>query len=253
MNTQLMKKSFLLLASVSVLVCCTATKKISKKEDQHYVINTEVIDSATYYTIQPYKQKMDATMNDVVGKAETAFTKEQPEGNLGNFVCDLLFKKCKTYLGADSVLLNGVILNNGGLRTSIPQGEVTVGKLFELMPFDNELAMVELSGAKTKAMLHYLAEKGGMPVAGIRMEIENGKPKNVLINGVPFDDKKHYYFISSDYLISGGDKMDFFKEPVKMVMLKKLIRDAIIEYCKEETKNGRTLKAVLDGRISTAK
>ncbi|HLC82519.1 MAG TPA: 5'-nucleotidase [Bacteroidia bacterium] len=252
MKVQIIKKSFLLLVSLSALLACTA-KKISKKEDQHYVINTETIDSATYNTIQPYKQKMDLTMNEVIGNAETAFTKDQPEGNLGNFVCDCLFKKCKSYLGSDSVLLNGVILNNGGLRTSVPKGEVTVGRIFELMPFDNELAMVELSGAKTKSMLHFLAEKGGMPVAGIRMEIENSKPKNVLINGVPFDETKHYYFISSDYLTNGGDKMDFFKNPVKITFLKKLIRDAIIEYCKDETKSGRNLKASLDGRISTAK
>jgi 2',3'-cyclic-nucleotide 2'-phosphodiesterase (5'-nucleotidase family) len=232
---------------------CSSSAKISKKENQHYVINTNTIDSGAWYTIQPYKQKMDATMNEVIGQTEGALTKDQPEGNLGDFVCDCLYRSCKKYLGKDSSLLNGVLLNNGGLRTSLPKGTITVGNIFELMPFDNELVFVELSGEKTQDMMDYLAVKGGMPVAGIRMQIENAKAKNVTINGVPFDRKNHYYFISSDYLANGGDKMDFFKNPVKVVYLKKLIRDVIIEYCKDETKNGHTLSAQTDGRISIAK
>jgi 2',3'-cyclic-nucleotide 2'-phosphodiesterase (5'-nucleotidase family) len=232
---------------------CSSSAKISKKENQHYVINTNTIDSTAWYTIQPYKQKMDATMNEVIGKTEGALTKDQPEGNLGNFVCDCLYKSCKKYIGKDSLLLNGVLLNNGGLRTSLPKGNITVGTIFELMPFDNELVFVELSGEKTQEMMDYLATKGGMPVAGIRKQIENTKAKNVTINGVPFDTKNHYYFISSDYLANGGDKMDFFKNPVKIVYLKKLIRDVIIDYCKNETENGHTLSAQTDGRISIAK
>lgn len=235
-----------------LLVNCSGNK-ISKKEEQHYIINSNQIDSSAYYTILPYKQKMDKTMSEVIAQVEFPLTKEQPEGNLGNFVCDCLYKQCKKYLGKDSVLLNGVLLNNGGLRTSIPEGELTVGKIFELMPFDNELTFVELTGEKTKEMINFIAAKGGMPVSGIKMYINSGKPINITINGVPFDENKHYYFISSDYLTGGGDKMDFFKEPVKKVFLKKLIRDAIIEYCKDETKSGRKINVRTDGRISTSK
>jgi len=226
--------------------------KITKKEEQHYIINSNQVDSSIYYAILPYKQKMSNTMTEVIGFVETPLTKEQPEGNLGNFVCDCLFKQCKHYLGKDSSLLNGILLNNGGLRTAIPQGELTVGKIFELMPFDNELTFVELSGEKTKEMLNFIAAKGGMPVAGIRMTIVGAKPINVTINGLPFDEKKQYCFVSSDYLTGGGDKIDFFKNPVKKVFLKKLIRDAIIEYCRKETKNGKKINVELDGRISVS-
>lgn len=242
---------FIYTASLFLFSCKTA--KIATIENKHYVINANTVDSSAWYTIQPYKQNMDATMNKVIGKTGMALTKDQPEGTLGNFVCDCLMKSCRPMMGKDSALLNGVILNNGGLRTSLPEGEITVGKIFELMPFDNELAYVELSGEKTFEMMQFLAQKGGMPVAGISMEIKNGEPQNIMINGVPFDKNKHYYFISSDYLINGGDKMDFFKNPVRVVFLKKLIRDAIIDYCVNETANGRLLTAVKDGRISIAK
>lgn len=236
-----------------ILFSCSSRAHLSSKQNSHVIVNEEVVDSSAYKMILPYKQKMDLTMNDVLGKCDVDLTKDQPEGNLGNFVCDALYIMCKNYLGKDSSNLNGVLLNNGGLRTSLSKGEITVGKIFELMPFDNELAFVELSGEKTLEMLDFIAAKGGMPVSGISMTIENQKAKNVLINGVPFDIKKHYYFISSDYLINGGDKMDFFKNPVRVIFLKKLLRDVLIDYCKTETKKGKTLTGKKDGRISIAK
>jgi 2',3'-cyclic-nucleotide 2'-phosphodiesterase (5'-nucleotidase family) len=242
----------LLSVSIAVFLSNCSANKISKKEEQHYIINTNQVDSSAYYTILPYKQNMDKTMTEVIGFVETPLTKEQPEGNLGDFVCDLLFKQCKKYAGKDSSLINGVILNNGGLRTSIPEGNLTVGKVFELMPFDNELTLVEMTGEKTNDMLNYIAAAGGLPIAGIRMEISGGKAKNVIINGVPFDINKHYYFISSEYLTSGGDKMDFFKGAVKNTLLKKLIRDAILEYCRSEQKSGRKINVKIDGRISVS-
>ena len=238
--------------SLAVFLSNCSGNKITKKEEQHYIINTNQVDSSAYYTILPYKQNMDKTMTEVIGFVETPLTKEQPEGNLGDFVSDCLLKQCKQYAGKDSSLINGVILNNGGLRTSIPQGNLTVGKVFELMPFDNELTLVEMTGEKTNDMLNYIAAAGGVPVAGIRMEISAGKPKNVMISGVPFDIKKHYYFISSEYLTGGGDKMDFFKGAVKNTPLKKLIRDAIIDYCRSEQKGGRKINVSKDGRISVS-
>ncbi|MFL5751857.1 MAG: 5'-nucleotidase C-terminal domain-containing protein [Bacteroidia bacterium] len=226
---------------------------MEKIEEQHYVINTNTIDSSIYYKILPYKKEMDGTMNSVVGKTDIALTKEQPEGLLGDFVADCLFKQCRIYLGKDSNLLNAVILNNGGLRTSLPQGEITVGKIFELMPFDNELVLIQLNGAKTMEMMNFIAEKGGIPVSGIRMKIDGAKATEIKINGKDLDLNSSYYVVSSDYLAGGGDKYDFFKDPLSTRPLKKLIRDAIIEYCKDETAKGRTLTTKLDGRISIAK
>lgn len=246
-------RSQLFILFLAALSSACSTKKVQKLEEQHYVINTNTIDSSIYYQILPYKKEMDGKMNEVIGKTERPFTKEQPESLLGNFVSDCLFSQCKNYLGKDSAQLNAIILNNGGLRTSLPKGEITVGKIFELMPFDNELVMVELTGSKTLEMLNFIAEKGGIPVSGITMKIENSKAKDIKINGKDFDTNRTYCVISSDYLANGGDKYDFFKNPLSMRPMKKLIRDAIIDYCKKETANGRTLNTSLDGRISIAK
>jgi 2',3'-cyclic-nucleotide 2'-phosphodiesterase (5'-nucleotidase family) len=237
---------------VLVLVQCKA-KKLTGRKDSHYTINSPTIDSTIYRFILPYKNTVDSKMNLIIGKTEQALTKNQPESLLGNFVADCLFKQGKIYLEKDSLFLDMVLLNNGGLRSSLPKGEISLGKIFELMPFDNVLNLVELTGPKTFEMIQFIAEKGGIPVSGISINIKEGKPGDVKINGKHFDIHKNYFVLSSDYLIKGGDKMDFFKNPVKITSLNILIRDAIIDYCKRETAKGNFLNSQLDGRISITK
>jgi 2',3'-cyclic-nucleotide 2'-phosphodiesterase (5'-nucleotidase family) len=239
---------------VLALACCTPKVHIEKTELSHQSFANAAIDSSAYKIIFPYKEKMDKEMNEVLCISDVALTKDLPEGNLGNFVSDCILKKAADKLGPEGEKINMVLLNNGGLRASLPKGEITKGKIFELMPFDNELVLIELNGKKMQDMLVFISEKGGMPVAGIRMEINaNKKPVNVKINGSDLDTNKTYNVISSDYLAEGGDNMDFFKSAGKKKYLKLLIRDALIDYCRELKQENKTIFAQTDGRITFSK
>jgi 2',3'-cyclic-nucleotide 2'-phosphodiesterase (5'-nucleotidase family) len=154
---------------------CSHKALVKSTELSHQYLATAPVDSASYKILQPYKEKLDKEMNEVVSYCDEALNKDVPEGALGNFVSDCLFLKAKEYLGAEGNKVDAVLINNGGLRVSLPQGEITKGKIFELMPFDNELVLVELSGKKFYEMLVFISEKGGMPVSGIRMEINAKK------------------------------------------------------------------------------
>ena len=222
-------------------------------ENNHYEMSMSKEDSNLISLITPYKQKMQKQMEEVIGASEVAMTKEQPEGILGNFVADCLYTMSKNYLGKDSAKIDAVLLNNGGLRTSLPKGEIKVSNIFELMPFDNELKIVKLSGEQCEKMFAFIAEKGGMPIANLRMKIENNQAKDVFIGNQIFDRKKSYYILSSDYLIAGGDKMNFFANAESSFSLNVLIRDAIIDYFKLMKKEDKKINPKLDGRISISK
>ena len=112
-------------------------------------------------------------MNLQIAELEDQLIKETPEGNLGNFVCDALFKKHVDYLAEDLQKADFVLLNNGGLRTNVPAGTLTIGKLFELMPFDNELVIVTLNSSSMAQLLDFIAKKGGMPVSQLNLKIQN--------------------------------------------------------------------------------
>lgn len=235
------------------LSSCHHQALVSKVDETHYTIDRDVIDSSVYRNILPYKQQMEGTMSTVLVQSEGAFTKGDLESPLGNFVSDLVLCESKKTLGADSVWAAAVILNKGGLRNSLPKGNITIGNIFELMPFENELVLLKLKGSQFKGMLDKIAEKGGLPEAGIRMTIDHGKATNVSVAGVPFDSTKTYGVVTSDYLANGGDNYTFFLSPLERISLNKKLRDAIIGYCEEQGKKGIIIKPYLDGRIQLSK
>lgn len=229
---------------------CKSKVKLTKTEEQHYAIAQSEIDSNVYKTISPYKEKMSAKMEQVIGTSEAAFIKDLPEGSLGNFVCDILLNK---FSRSEKEQKPIVLLNNGGLRASLPSGEIKVSHVYELMPFDNEIVSVKLSGKKMLELANYIAQKGGMPVAGCEIIIAKEKAETFKINGMALDTTKSYWVISSDYLTNGGDKMEFFKNPEEIIRSGKLIRDEIILFIEEQGKLGKTIKPYKDGRISISK
>ncbi|MEO5645054.1 MAG: 5'-nucleotidase [Bacteroidia bacterium] len=210
-------------------------------------------DSATDKILRPYKDSLDKLMNVIVGHTELAMPKERdkPETLLGNFVADICLQRLNSteykFPGAAGTLC---LFNNGGLRSSLPKGDLTRRNIFELMPFDNELVVLTLSGKKTWELIRYVSMSGGQPMAGMKLGIHpDKKPAAISIDGQLFDSTKTYQVITSDYLANGGDKMDFFKNPVKIQTTGILIRDAILDYCIAETKQGHTISTKLDGRF----
>jgi 2',3'-cyclic-nucleotide 2'-phosphodiesterase (5'-nucleotidase family) len=213
-------------------------------------------DSATAAILLPYKDSLDKLMNVVVGYSDVAMPKEREklETLLGNFVADVCLQEGNRQLiQVDKGLPRYAqlcLFNNGGLRSSLPQGNITRGNIFELMPFDNEIVIVTLTGKKTWDLLRYLAASGGQPVAGLKMGIKPDKtPGTVLIQGQPFDSTKTYMVMTSDYLANGGDKMDFFRNPLQLETTGLKIRDALLEYCMTQKALGKTIHPVPDGRL----
>ncbi|HEX7415519.1 MAG TPA: 5'-nucleotidase C-terminal domain-containing protein [Bacteroidia bacterium] len=244
------KLKYGIVALTLLLVSCTGHKHLAVQETQtkHYTTTDNTVDSAIVKTIQPYKQSIDGKMHEVIGNAPIALTKKTPESTLGNFFAEAVFQRVKMIPNVDTAN-TFAMFNNGGLRTSVPQGDVMVGGMFELMPFENKLVVINLTGERLLKLLNFIAEKDGAPVAGIRFIISDKKATSILINGNPFDATKTYYVATSDYLAGGGDK--FFSADENKVMLKTelLLRDILIEYCKNLTKQNKPITATIDGRI----
>lgn len=237
---------------ITFLSACSPNWHLSKTESAFFDLSRPVApdDSALVAEISPYKLNLEKTMNEVLNTSVVAMTKNTPEGLLGNFVADLILKKANEYYDSgEGGKVNICILNNGGLRTPLPQGDITRGKVFELMPFENEMCVLTFSGNSLKNLFDYLAKSGGAPVAGVKMGIENGNPVNIMVNGLSFDTAKTYRVVTSDYLANGGDKYSFLRDTLERSDLGIKIRDAIIQYITEEKKAGRPLDAKFDGRI----
>ena len=232
---------------------CSHKTTITKISESHVVINDLKIDSSIYKVMLPYKKTHDEQMQAVVAKSEDALVKADVESTLGNFFCDAVIYETKKLLGKDSSMLAVAIFNKGGLRNSLPKGNITIGNVFELMPFDNEVVLLKLSGAQFKDMCFKIVEKGDIPVGGMRLIMKGSTPTDIFVNGKPFDETKDYWVVTSDYLANGGDSYIFFKDALDRKNLNILLRNMIIEYCNDVTKLNQTIKPKLDGRIQLSK
>ena len=217
-------------------------------------------DKSINQIIEPYKQGVDSLMNEVLCFSEKEIKKEKPEGALGNFVTDLCLEMY------DSIA-DICVMNNGGLRSSIPAGKITRGDIYKLMPFENELVVLELNAEEVYELAEYIISRGGEPFSGfniysdedsIGIEVDNGdiihknKFENVVISlpvcGIYSEltqgDMYKFKILTSDYLANGGDKMIFLKNK-KQYKLGVKLRDVIINYCKIK----KEISSDLDGRI----
>ncbi len=250
----------LFLSTTLIVAACNHQSTVTGVDVGYVEMNkTELqYDSATDKILKPYKDSLDKLMNVIVGRLAVPMPKERdkPETLLGNFVADICFERIDgkptpvIFVPGPYGRANICLFNSGGLRSSLPKGDITRGNIFELMPFDNELVVLTLSGKKTWELIRYVAMTGGQPMAGMKLGIHPDRtPATVSINGQPFDSTRTYNVVTSDYLANGGDKMDFFKNPIKIQTTGILIRNAIMEYCIAETAKGNILTAQLDGRF----
>lgn len=183
--------------------------------------------------IQPYRDKIDADMNTVLAFAPQTIDKTgKLQTPIGNLFSDMTLESANFILTKrENKVVDFCLLNAGGIRSIIPKGNVTTRVAYEIMPFDNNLIVVELKGQQVQELLEYFAsEKKPHPVSGIRFDIQNGKPENVVIGSIPFDKNKNYTVATSDYLYNGGDKMIFFAKAVAKYDLDYKLRNVLIDY-----------------------
>src|SRR5690606_18308907 len=107
----------------------------------------------------------------------------------------------------------------GGLRIELQRGDITIGNLFELMPFENELVLLELSGRNVQQLADFIAATGGQPVSGLRMKISDGKATDIVVAGKPLKLSRTYKLITYDYLANGGDNSRGLNNPIRRINL----------------------------------
>jgi len=140
------------------------------------------------------------------------------------------------------------VMTNGGMRNALPAGNITVGNAFELMPFENELVVLDAPGPVVQQLFDYSAPIG-MAVSGAVYTVGPDKhAQNILIGGQPFDPAKTYRIAISDYLAGGGDHMEFLKA-AKLRHTGLLLRTSIIDYIKALTAAGQPVAAKVEGRV----
>ena len=221
-----------------IIIACSPSYNLQSYNDEVIEVQAPV-DSTVLAVITPYQNGIESQMNEVLCVSEMEMNKGKPESLLGNFVTDL----CLIYADA-----HVCVMNTGGLRSSLPKGNITRGDIYTLMPFENELVVLELDIESFKGLVDYITKRGGEPFSGMTLMASSKGYDIEEVSGIDdfFDFNKgdKIRVLTSDYLANGGDKMWFFKDKEQIKVGIKL-RDAIIDHCSKSD----TISSKLDNRL----
>jgi 2',3'-cyclic-nucleotide 2'-phosphodiesterase (5'-nucleotidase family) len=211
------------------------------------VADTIADDPAVEALVAPFRERMGDRIQEVIGEATGPLSKGWPEGSLGTFAADALLWVARTRV---SEPVDMALMNNGGLRVPIAPGPITVGKMFELMPFENMVSVLVLSGEQVEALAATIARRGGEPIAGFtfRIEVAGGQrlARDVRVAGEPVDSSRRYRLVTNDYLANGGDEFEVLMDALEREDLPLLVRDAFADYVRAVG----TIEPRVEGRIT---
>ncbi|WP_319542303.1 5'-nucleotidase C-terminal domain-containing protein [uncultured Pseudodesulfovibrio sp.] len=201
--------------------------------DKNPVVEVVAKDRESEIFLSPFREGVAAMRNDVIGVAVKALPHIEvpgvdnsghslPHGSLiAPVICQsMLAKMASTGENVDMAMLNG-----GGVRESVPQGDITVGMVYTLMPFNNSLCILSMSGAQVKTALETGVTRSGgaFPyTGGARYAVDMNKPEGARIVSVEIkgrdgqwkslDAERTYRVVTNSYLAGGGDGYTVMKE-----------------------------------------
>lgn len=192
-------------------------------------------DANAVATFKTYEDKMNPILEEVIGTANGDFNHSRDIYNvseLGRWVCEKMMEKTDAQIGFQ---------NGGGLRTPIPTGDVTVGKLWEVMPFDNTMYTMDLTGAQVLENIEHAigeSDAGFGSFAGLTVYYDKSKDYGervvyaALADGTPLDVNGTYKIVTNNFQASNGDNY-MFKQGENQVDTYVPIRDMLIAEIKE--------------------
>ncbi len=196
----------------------TANEKVS-------AANADTLSAIALY-LRPLRDSLSQVMDEKLSEAKGMFTKAKPSGSLGNFITDVMFWKAQQ----KQAQTLGVMYNYGGIRLNqIPDGPISKGKIYELLPFDNELVLVSIKGAVLKVWLQSVIKSGGWPISRSLAFTTDSLGDIAFNSGQSISDSVDYYVATNDYVANGGDDCTFLKG-VSQIHTGMLTRDVMIEY-----------------------
>lgn len=226
-------KYYLLGGIFSVLMACHPNMNlVDVKTQENIVIGQEIEDKKEFVKlIAPYKEKLDDRMNQRISHTMVELNRMGDNSNLGVLLSDYLLEGANDWAVKNKMpKVDAAILNIGGIRNNISEGDILVRNIFEVMPFENEMVIVKMKGEDIQGIFDYYEKhQKNNPVAQLNIIVKDGKLIEGLINGERPQIGKTYYIATSDYLAMGGDSMYFF-EKGETIKTDVILRNLFLEY-----------------------
>ncbi len=194
-----MKNVFLFIFITSLLLSCEKTDySLTQIKGKQIEINDSIKTNETFESIlKPYREHIEGQLSEVLAhnKRNMKRTDGPFNSSIGNMMADATMELANPiFKQRTQNTIDIVLLNFGGIRATMAEGNVTRKTAFEIMPFENEVVVLELSPKRIQEMLDYLAsENSAHPISGMEIQLDrNNNLKSVEIQGTPLDTTKTF-------------------------------------------------------------
>lgn len=167
-------------------------------------------DSETSKLVAEYSRKIDSIMDRPLGSAADEITYEyDAESPLGNLITDVVRLEGEAELA---------LQNPGGIKRALKKGVIKTRDMYDILPFDNEIVVMNLTGTQIRNLLTRSISKefGLLQVSGLHYSFKTVDGKAVLegvtVEGTPLNDVRVYKVATNSFLAGGGDKFADFKD-----------------------------------------
>lgn len=203
--------------------------------------------------VEEYQEEIDELMQVVIGETTVHLDGERAdvrtrETNLGNLIADGMVWKMKQFFPETTIALQ----NGGGIRASIDEGEITMGEIRTVLPFDNTLVAITLTGqelyeALENSVSQYPEHDGRfLQVSGVKFKFDPNQPAGQRVwlvevlnqegEYVPLDLEASYTVATNSFTAQGGDFYDSLKrayEDGRMINIDIPDYEVLSEYIRE--------------------
>ena len=192
-------------------------------------------------------QPVMAKVKEIVGYSPEVLSKGYPESKLSNWAVDILIDQTQKLSGKP---VHMGVLNFGGIRADMPEGDVILDDMKSMFPFKNQVVYMEMKGSEIRKILEQMAQRRFQVLGGVRVVAEGGELVSAEVAGAPIDDEKVYGVASISFLLHGGDGLSLADSALTVDNLGVDIIEAIMAHVYAEKAAGRPLIAELDGRVT---
>ncbi len=186
--------------------------------------------------IRDHASKMDERLKEVIGKTDIFLD----GGRMAVMHGTSEIGKMVVWTMRNEAGTQAAITNAGGIRASIDRGPITLGDVYTVLPFENTLVTLKISGKDLTSALQQSADlglgRGGkLMTIGIEARTDKDRVTITRVGSEPYAADAVYSVVVNDYLAAGGDGYKVFKEDAqKTYQSSRLVTDLMIQFIKEK-------------------
>lgn len=216
----------------------------------------EQYDQSIISFLAPYKSKVDSVNNHPIGYSQIAMENNSRTGAYPNWAGDFALWYGRHV--ADSLRLKDPtfpqidfgMMNVGGIRQPMRQGDITEGQILSTFPFSNSIQIIRLKGSDFIEAMKVASSKGGEAISGnLRVVTDRDGEISVVLDGDRIDPEKEYVLSTIDYIANGNDGLTSLGRNTTLWRDPEIVNIRILDYIRRLSALGLPVQSDVSPRF----